>query len=111
MFVLLAYAWTSAVVTGLLGTLPGRTFPFRVSLVAIVLSLGAVLSFSVAHFWVDSLFDGDRLPGGVTPGNWAMLGLYAVALTQVMGFLILLPKPIRIGRDKGDAVCLWRPGQ
>ena len=90
MFGLLAYTWSSAVVTGLLGTLPGRSFRFRVIVVALVLSLGSVVSFAVAHFGIASLLGEVKLPDGVNPGNWAMLGLYASAFTELLGFLLMV---------------------
>ena len=90
MFALLAYMWSSAVVTGLLGTLPGRSFRFRVTLVALVLSSFSTLSFSVAYFWVALLFDETKTPVEVKPGDWALLGLYLPALTQLLGLLIMV---------------------
>lgn len=90
MFALLAYAWSSAVVTGLLGTLPGRSFRFRVTVVALVLTLGSVMTFAVANFLVGSLVGEEKLPEGVRPGEWAMLGLYLPAVTQWLGLLLMV---------------------
>ena len=90
MFAVLVYAWASAVVSALLGTIPGRSFRFRASLVALVLAVGVVLSYSAAHFLVDPLFSQDRLPEGVRPGDWGMFGLYARALTQLSGYLLMM---------------------
>ena len=90
MFGLLAYMWSSAVVTGLLGTLPGRSLRFRVTIVALVLSLFSVLSFSVAEFWVRPLFEGTTMPEEVIPGEWALLGIYAPVATQMLGLLFMV---------------------
>ena len=90
MFGLLFYAWTSAVVTGLLGTLPGRSFRFRTTLVGLVLSVSVVLTFSVSRFLVEPAFVAEELPDNVIPGDWAMLGLHAKVFTQLLGYILMV---------------------
>ena len=90
MFGLLAFAWSSALVTALLGTLPGHSFVFRVSTVALVLTVGPAVSFAVAQFWISDFFDQSRLPEGVNAGEWAMLGVYMPSLVQMAGFLVMV---------------------
>ena len=90
MFGLLAYTWASALVTGLLGALPGRSLQFRVSLVAIILTLGATFSYSLAHSVVEPLFNPYMLPEEFSPGELALLALYTTALAELAGFLVMV---------------------
>ena len=68
--------WASAVVTALLGTLPGRSFRFRVALVASFVTVSALIATYVPWIWIRPFFDEYGLPEGFTNGEWAKLGLY-----------------------------------
>ena len=86
----LSLGWSAAVVACQLGTLPARSFSFRVALAAIVLSPGVAIPFAIATFWVSPIFYEEKLPEGVTPGEWAMVGLYAPLVAQWLGHLLLV---------------------
>jgi len=86
----LSPAWASALVACLLGTLPGRSFRFRVVLVALVVSVGIAVPFAFATFWIANLFDGNKLPNDVNPGEWAKAGLYFPLLVQWLGHLLMV---------------------
>ena len=90
MFGLLAYAWSSALVAAMLGTLPGRSFAFRVGIVALFLTAFPVVAFAVARLWVSQLFNQSRLPDGVNAGEWATLGVFVPSLVEIAGFLLMV---------------------
>ena len=76
--------WASAVVTALLGTLPGRSFRFRVLLVASFVTVSALVAAYVPEIWVRPFFDEYGLPEGFTNGEWAILGLYLAVAVQTL---------------------------
>lgn len=83
-------AWYSAIVTGLLGTLPGRGFRLRVILVTLVLSAGVALSCTDAHLLFEAILDGVKPPEGTSSGQWAALVLYAGEFTKLFGYVVLV---------------------
>ncbi len=87
---LFSVSWSAAVVACLLGTIPGRSLSFRVALAAIVVSLGVAIPFAIFSFWVSPIFGEEKLPEGVTPGEWGMVGLYAPHVAQWLGHLLLV---------------------
>ena len=75
----------SAIVTGLLGTIPGRSFRYRVALVALVLSAGVAISHFVAHFLVAPIFDETKLPEGSYRATGRCLGFSYLNLWSCLG--------------------------
>lgn len=74
--------WAAAVVTAILGTLPERSFRFRVALVGSFVTVGALVASIVPEIWIRPFFNEYGLPEGFTNGDWARLGLYLAFAVQ-----------------------------
>ncbi len=82
--------WAAAVVTAILGTLPGRSFRFRVALVASFVTVSALVASFVPEIWIRPFFDEYGLPEGFTNGDWAKLGLYLAFAVQALVWVITI---------------------
>ena len=77
-------ALAAAVVTGLLGTLPGRTFRFRLILVASVVAVSTIIASFVPDIWIRPFFDRLEPPEGTNYGEWAIFALYLSAVVKAI---------------------------
>jgi hypothetical protein len=91
-------ALAAAVVTGLLGTLPGRTFRFRLILVASVVAVSTIIASFVPDVWIRPVFERHEPPEGTSYGEWGTFGLYLVfaVKTLVLAFAICVAYWLRV---------------
>ncbi len=78
------FVWASAVVTALLGTLPGRSFRFRAVAAGSFVTVSALVAEYVPEFWIRPFFETHEPPEGFTWGEWAVLGLYLIFFFKTM---------------------------
>ena len=91
MFSGLFVAAASAIVTGLLGFLPGRSFRFRLLLIAALL-VAAVVGASLVGIGANEIFDSVVSgPDGYITGKEAMLGLYLAFACELAVLLLIVP--------------------
>ena len=84
-------AAASAIVTGLLGFLPGRSFRFRLLLIAAIL-VAAVVGASLVGIGTGMAFDSVVSgPDGYITGKEAMLGLYLAFACKLAVLLLIVP--------------------
>ena len=87
MFTLVLYSVVSAVTVRNIGLLPDRSFRSRLLAVSFFLTVGFAVTFLTSwgvHEFLRSL----PPPDGMVPGQWAELGLYLAAASEV--FLLIL---------------------
>ena len=87
----ISVAAVSAIVTGLLGFLPGRSFRFRLVLIAAIL-VAAVVGASLIGIGANETFDSVVSgPDGYITGKEAILGLYLVMACELAVLLLIVP--------------------
>ena len=89
MIALFLYAVVSAVTVRNVGLLPNWSFRARLLAVALVLTVGFTVTF-VTSWGVQEFLRRLPLPDGMIPGQWAMLGLYLGAASELVLLILMV---------------------